>query len=145
MQSYFFSTVFSVFYTPYHLFSTPISGPNFSLHPPQFFSTYPGLFYPNLSLYIHPVPLHTPCAVTYTLRRYIHPFGLYERSLQVKATTCPCQPPACPPARHHTPTLPHPAPPCPPPHPPSGPTAYMPPHSTRPATPLASLHPASPL
>ena len=54
----------------------------------------------------------TPIGARSLLSRHIHPFGLYERSLQPAHTN----PPATPPGRHHISTRPS-TPPGPPPHP----------------------------
>ena len=90
-------SVFAVFSTPYHLFSTRC----------QLFSTSPSNF-----LYLS---YSTPIGARSLLRRYIHPFGLYESSLQPAHTSppatlpppCPIRPAIPPPSgRHPTPTGP---------------------------------------
>ena len=87
----FFSLQFFLFSLPHIIFSLPVV--DFSPHPsPQFFST---IFYPYWSAFL--------------LRRYIHPFGLYKRSLPVQPvhTSPPC-PPCPPPTPHPTqPRQPH--------------------------------------
>ena len=118
----FFSTCFAVFFTPYHLFSIPL--------PPlaQLFST------PPIFLYL---PYSTPIGGRSLLRHYVHPFGLYKRSLQPAHSS----PPA---SGSHLARLP---PPGPPPHTPSGPTRPVTPASqpARPGPPFPTwIHSARP-
>ena len=75
-----------------------------------------------LSTFLYTSPYSTPIVVCSLLSRYINPFGLYERSLQL-AHARHYQPPATPPgpppyphlaalphpARHPNPNRPHPA------------------------------------
>ena len=76
---FFFSTVFALFPTPYDIF--PTNWQLFSTPPPNF-------------LYL---PYSTRIGARSLLRRYIHPFGLYKRSLQPAHTSPPATPPGPPP------------------------------------------------
>ena len=106
---------FAVSNTPYHLFSTRCQL-FFSPPPPT-----PNFLYLSYS---------TPIGERSLLRRCIHPFRLFERSLQ-PAHTSPLTPRTPGPPPH-----PHPAQPGPPPHP------HPARHPTRPATAPTRLHSA---
>ena len=98
----YFSLPFLLISLPHIIFSLPLL--NFSLPPPPQFLI-PILFYPGARS---------------SLCRYIHPFGLYKRSLQPAHTSPPAYPPGPTPTRPSTPP-PYPAPPGPHPQPPAQP------------------------
>ena len=100
---FFFSTVFAVFSTQYHLFSTPT--PKLVSTPPNI--SLPTLFYPDWSMFFS-LPLHASFRAVWTLSAT----GPYQPT---RLPTLPASPPPAPPPH------PHPAPPGPPPHPPPGP------------------------
>ena len=116
----FLSTVFAVFSTPYHLFSTR----------GQLFSTPPPIF-----LYLR---YYTALGARSLLLRYIHPFGLYKRSLQLAHPVRHPKRPATPPRHPH----PHPAHPARHPHP--APPGLQPQPPTLPDQPPTWTHPACP-
>ena len=124
---FFVCTIFAVFSTPYHHFSTPLL--NFSLHSPQFFSIYPILPRSERVLY---------SVITDTLSGCINVLSLCNRPIPAHPRRVTRLRPAHQ-ARHPTPTRPHSAR-----HPTRPPGLPLHPHPASHGPPPPTPHPAPP-